>query len=149
MEVQNARGQLGTRLVTPCCSERQKGCVALCSRGRTSEACCNKCKGFNSALPSACLLAAPRSALRSDLQSCLLVMPVGNTKQRQLVTSVDLVCLLNNQLSVLDRGPGERSDQFVDKTCGILCIQSEYNLGVILEILGYPGADMVESSDSK
>lgn len=52
-------------------------------------------------------------------------------------------------LSVLDRGPGERSAQFINKPCGISCIQPECNLGVILEILGYPGADVVESSDSK
>lgn len=47
-------------------------------------------------------------------------------------------------LSVLDRGPGERSAQFINKLCGISCIQPECNLGVILEILGYPGADVVE-----
>lgn len=37
MEVQTTRGHLGTRLVTPCPSERQKGCVALCSQFLTED----------------------------------------------------------------------------------------------------------------
>lgn len=37
MEVQTTRGHLGTRLVAPCPSERQKGCVALCSQFLTED----------------------------------------------------------------------------------------------------------------
>lgn len=37
MEVQTTRGHLGTHLVAPCPSERQKGCVALCSQFLTED----------------------------------------------------------------------------------------------------------------